>query len=185
MLGLRFIIVTIILSWKRIMLNIPIYVYVIFAALVWLGLRYCRPRTVTISRLALLPCLMAYSGVRGYADLFPSAGTPDIAAAVAGGLAGALAGWLHANGWDLRIDRAARQITMPGDPMMLVIILSIFAFEFALRYGAAVKAAWFLSGYAAPATAAVWSLFVLMSAGRNLNLAHRYLQTPAREGSAA
>jgi len=60
--------------------------------------------------------------------------------------------------------------------MILVIILGIFGFEYALHDGAESRADWFKAPEVEPIAAAIWSSFAAMSAGRNLNLVMRYLE---------
>ncbi|SDR60632.1 hypothetical protein SAMN05444161_7669 [Rhizobiales bacterium GAS191] len=156
------------------MSHIPTYVYVLFLALLWLGVTRCFPRNIRVARLLVLPALMVVLGIRGFFGLFPTPTLVDLVAALAGGAIGAAFGWHHVRRWVLRVDRAARMITVPGDVMMLAIILGTFAFEFALHYGVQAQAAWFTASPVEPLAAAIWSWFAGMSAGRNLNLAMRY-----------
>jgi hypothetical protein len=162
------------------MSQIPTYAYVLFLVLLWTGVNRCFPRTIRVERLLLLPTLMTVLGIRGFSGLFPTPALVDLFAALAGGALGLAFGWHHVRRWGLRIDRGARTITVPGDVMMLVIILGTFAFEFALHYGVQAHASWAVALPIEPLAAAIWTWFIGMSAGRNLNLVMRYFEaTPA------
>lgn len=157
------------------MSHIPFYVYPLFAALLWLGVTRCFPRTIRVERLIITPVLIAALGIQGFSGLFPAAGALDLAASLLGLLAGLLAGYHHGRRWAVRVDKGARLITVPGDPMLLVIILATFFFEFVLHYGVESGAAWAAGEPTRHIAAAIWGLFAGMSAGRNLALARQYL----------
>lgn len=167
------------------MSHIPSYVYVVFLVLLWMGIARCFPRTIRVERLFIMPALMALLGVRSFFGLFPSAGAIDLLAAIGGAAAGLAVGYRHVQHWDTAIDRGARTISLPGDVMMLVVILATFAFEFALHYGVESGAGWAVGPAFPLVAAAVWCLFVGMSAGRNLNLALRFYRPSAVRKAAA
>jgi hypothetical protein len=156
------------------MSHIPTYVYFLFAGLVWLGVKRLHARTIRVERLALMPVIFGALGLHGFFGIFPQVARLDLLLAVIGGAAGLGLGWLHATRWTVKIDSATRQMTMPGDPMLLVLILLIFAFEFTLHYGAASGASWFANPLTPPLAAAIWAGLFGLSAGRNLNLSARF-----------
>ncbi|WP_417806612.1 DUF6622 family protein [Thioclava sp.] len=162
------------------MSHIPTYVYFLFAGLVWLGVKRLHARTIRVERLALMPVIFGALGLHGFFGIFPQASSFDLILAVIGGAAGIALGWLHAARWSVKIDVATRQLTTPGDPMLLVLILLIFAFEFALHYGAAAGTSWFASPLTPPLAAAIWAGLFGLSAGRNLNLATRFARANQR-----
>lgn len=156
------------------MSHIPVYVYFIFILLLWVGITRCSTRTIRVSRLLITPTIFAVLGLRGFFGLFPVPTDIDVLAALLGGAVGLALGWHHARLWNVVVDRQARLITVPGDIMMLVIILGSFAFEFALHYGIESHAAWVVTWPIQPIAAGVWAWFLGMTAGRNINLAIRY-----------
>lgn len=158
----------------RRMSHVPTYVYVLLAVLLWMGIARCFPRTIRVERLFIMPILMATLGLRGFLGLFPLPGAADLATALIGVTVGLFIGWHHVRRWNVRIDKPARSVELPGDIMMLVIILVTFGFEFVLHFGVEAHAGWALAEATAPLAAAVWGAFVGMSAGRNLNIAMRY-----------
>jgi hypothetical protein len=162
------------------MSHIPSYVYFLFAGLVWLGVKRLRARTIRVERLALMPIIFSTLGLHGFFGIFPRVLSSDLLPALIGGAAGIALGWLHATRWNVKIDVATRQLTTPGDPMLMVLILLIFAFEFGLHYGAAAGAGWFSNPLTPPLAAALWAALFGLSAGRNLNLATRFAHANQR-----
>ena len=156
------------------MSHIPVYVYFIFIALLWVGVTRCFRRTIRIRRLLIMPLLFAALGFRGFFGLFQHPVDRDILAALLGLAIGLALGWHHARRWTIAIDRQAGQITVPGDIMMFAIILGSFAFEFTLHYGIESRASWVAVWPVQPIAAGVWAWFLGMTAGRNVNLALRY-----------
>jgi len=162
------------------MSHIPTYVYFLFAGLVWMGVKRLRARTIRVERLALMPIIFGTLGLHGFFGIFPKATQFELLLAVIGGAVGLGLGWLHAARWTVKIDSATRHMTTPGDPMLLVLILLIFAFEFTLHYGAASGTNWFANPLTAPLAAAIWAGLFGLSAGRNLNLATRFARANQR-----
>ena len=161
------------------MSHVPPYVYALFLVLLWMGIVRCFPRTIRVERLILMPAVMGFLGVHGFFALFPSPGGLDLLAAATGAALGFAVGYRHVRGWEVAVDRKARRLSLPGDVMMLVVILATFFFEFALHYGIESGAAWVRGAAVAPMAAALWCLFIGMSAGRNLNLARRFVRAAA------
>jgi hypothetical protein len=114
----------------------PVWVWVLLAALVALGLWQGRDRSVAPSRLLLLPLALL---VLGLWTVLPSWRAQPTGAGVwlATWLAGAAAGrWLPLRAgatWDA----ATQRLRLPGSRLPLVVILAVFS----LRYGAGVTAA--------------------------------------------
>lgn len=156
------------------MSHIPTYVFFIFAALVWIGVKRMSPREVTPERLLVMPAIFAGLGLHGFLGIFPQAGLTALIGAGIGALAGLGAGWLQGARYTLGFDPQSRRIAMPGDPLMLGLILAIFAFEFVLHAAATTRAPWLANAFTPPLAAAIWAALAAISAGRNLNIARRY-----------
>ncbi len=156
------------------MSHIPAYVYFIFIGLLWIGIRQCFQRTIRFRRLLITPIIFTALGLHGFFGLFSIPTDIDIGTAVLGLSTGLAFGWHHARSWNVIVNKQVRLITVPGDVMMLVIILSSFAFEFALHYGIESHASWVTTWPIQPIAAGVWAWFLGMSAGRNINLAARF-----------
>jgi hypothetical protein len=158
--------------------HVPLYVYVLFLILLRIGISRCFPRTIRVERLLTMPILMLALGVHGFISLFSAPKAADLLAAACGLALGSVVGYLHVRRWNVAVDRARRQITVPGDIMMLVVILASFAFEFALHYVIESHAIAATDPVLPPLAAIVWALFVGMTAGRNFSLANRFRHTP-------
>lgn len=157
------------------MTHIPVYVYGLFLLLLWMGVSRCLPRTIRVERLAIMPVIMAVLGARGFEGLFSQPTLLDLLMAAIGLCAGMAIGWRHVSAWKLAVDRAKGSLSLPGDFMMLVVILATFAFEFLLHAASEMHAAWFAALAVPPLAAAVWAGFIGMSLGRNLHLLSRYM----------
>lgn len=167
------------------MTHIPVYVYALFLLLLWIGVSRCRPRTIRVERLAVMPVLMAVLGARGFDGLFSEASSLDLLFALIGLGIGVAIGWRHVGAWKLEVDRLKRSLSLPGDIMMLVIILASFAFEFLLHAAAAMHAVWFSAPVVPPLAAAIWAGFIGMSLGRNLHLLSRYMDVRGQSADQA
>ncbi|MFS8046735.1 hypothetical protein QD461_13380 [Rhizobium sp. BR 314] len=102
----------------------------------------------------------------------------DLLAAALGLCAGMGIGWHHVRTWNIGVDRERASLSLPGDVMMLVIILATFAFEFLLHAAAETHAIWFSAPAVPLVAAAIWAGFIGMSVGRNLHLFSRYINVP-------
>ncbi|WP_414088305.1 DUF6622 family protein [Rhizobium sp. BR 314] len=160
------------------MSHIPAYVYCLFLLLFWMGISRCLPRTIRVERLAIMPALMAILGCRGFEGLFSQPTMFDLLAAALGLCAGMGIGWHHVRTWNIGVDRERASLSLPGDVMMLVIILATFAFEFLLHAAAETHAIWFSAPAVPLVAAAIWAGFIGMSVGRNLHLFSRYINVP-------
>jgi len=162
------------------MTHIPAYVYGLFLLLIWMGVSRCLPRTIRVERLAIMPVIMAILSVRGFEGLFSQPALLDLLLAALGLCIGMAIGWRHVSTWKIAVDRAKGSLSLPGDIMMLVIILATFAFEFLLHAAAEMHAAWFAAPAVPPLAAAIWAGFIGMTLGRNLHLLSRYMSVSER-----
>lgn len=152
--------------------HIPFYVFVLFGVLVYLGIRRCYPRLARPERAAAFPIILLLLGGSSLGRLFPLASLQDVAVAVAACGAGALLGWLHASRWRLQFDttRSALRVLLPGDPGLLVILLTTFAAECVMHYGVESGQPWAAYDGFRLASFAVWGVVAGMSLGRVLNV---------------
>lgn len=157
---------------------IPVYVPILFIVLVVIGISRCFPRKMRISRLIFTLLLLLFAAIVGLTTTVRTPSPAAIAAGIAGGSLGLFLGWHHVRRWTLQIDRAAGTILVPGDPLILIIFMSVFAFKFAVNFGIAVHADWVASPYVAPIVTGVWCLFFGMTLGRNGHIAQRYYAAP-------
>jgi hypothetical protein len=154
--------------------HIPAYVYVLFILLVWLGVSRCFPRSMRVERLGIMPSLIVALAVRAFLQLFPQPGITGLAGAAMGMASGILLGWYHARSWVVKVEPEKRRLTVPGDVLILGIILGAFVFEFVLHFAAATHAVWMDSSFVQPVAAFIWAWLAGMTVGRNANLGMRY-----------
>ncbi len=120
-------------AWQ-ILTHTPIWVFPLFAYLVWLGIKAMRPRTVTIWRSLIVPAVFI---VWGLSRLLSSR---DFAAPLAAWLGAAAAllvvGLLTARPIDL--DHTTGEIKRPGSVVPLIRNITVFALQYTVAVLAAV-----------------------------------------------
>lgn len=160
-------------------LSVPSYVYLLFCALVYLGVKRCFPREASPSKTLLFPVAFAMLGVKNLRALFPDAGSPDAGiVALAALSAGAALGWLHARRWRLEfsVRPAGLLVRMPGDASLLATLMLTFAAETYVHYAIASEQPWAATTGFALAAFAVWGLLAGMPLGRALNVVVRAMR---------
>jgi hypothetical protein len=147
----------------------PIWVFVLFFALLFLGYSQTRTRTLPLWRLFLLPVAMVGFSLYGFIAAFGANG-----AAVAGWTAALLAVCLPiaATGFPRGVtySREARSFTVPGSWIPFAAIMAIFFSRYAVNVALAMNPAW---RGAVPFAAAVGALYGLSSGffvGRTLTI---------------
>ncbi|WJF91525.1 hypothetical protein QS306_15660 [Paraburkholderia bonniea] len=161
------------------MSHIPPYVVVLFGVLVYLGIKRCYARLVRPAQLFVLPLVMLVLGALSLPQLFPAAGWPQAACLLLALALGVLGGWAHAARWPLEVDVVNGVVRVPGDPVVLALLLLTFAVEFFMHYQIDTQGPWANSAWLAPLSFAAWGLLGGMSAGRALNVLVRYCKTNA------
>jgi hypothetical protein len=114
----------------------PLWVFAVFALLVYLGLQATRPRTLGLRRILIVPAIFIAWGivslVSAHAVSTLLIGDWIVAAALGAGLASAMVRFPA-----LRADRGRRKVHLPGSALPLIRNLAIFG----AKYGLAVAAA--------------------------------------------
>jgi len=120
-------------AWQ-VLIHTPIWVFPLFAYLVWLGIKAMRPRTVTIWRSLIVPAVFI---VWGLSRLFSSR---DFAEPLASWLGAAvvllLVGLLAAKPFEL--DHTTGEIKRPGSVVPLIRNITVFALQYTVAVIAAV-----------------------------------------------
>lgn len=107
----------------------PVWVYVLLAYLVWIGIEARRPGTVGLARLAIIPALFTAWGLHDLVRLYGlSAGSvlPWLVAMALGALLGA---WLVRRR-PIRVDAQSGLIHHQGDTTLLPLVLVTFAVKY-------------------------------------------------------
>lgn len=154
-------------------MGIPNYVYVLFFILLYMGVNRCFPRVIKVQRLFIAPLFFILLSIRGMVNLFDIAPT-DIFNWLAGCTLGAVLGYLHVSNRQVQADHDRQLIKLPGDWSMLILILSIFLFEFFIHYS--IDANWPISAnsYFKMSSILILGVIAGMSSGRAANYFYKY-----------
>jgi hypothetical protein len=155
----------------QVLIHTPLWVFPLFAYLVWQGIKAMQPRTTTIWRSLIVPAIFIIWGLSRLLSRGQD-GVWLLVSWVAAALALAPIGLLTAK--PFKLDHATGQITRPGSPIPLVRNVTIFALQYAVAVIAAVdpdgRTATTLVGRAV--SGAMTGYFL----GRTIALLRQYLQ---------
>jgi len=161
---------------------IPTYVYVLFCALVYLGVRRCFPRTMRPERLLVFPLIFVAFGAVSLQRAFPSDDLSMDALALAALACGAWLGWVHAARWRLQFQLTSQsmKVRVPGDPSLLVLLLLSFVIKFAQQYAITAHAPWGATQAFELLSFSAWGALAGMPLGRAINVVLRSLDAKQR-----
>jgi len=120
----------------QILQGTPIWIFALFALLIWLGIRRLRPSTMPISRVWLVPGVFIAWGLVG---LFSRTGPLEVTAmhwllaAVLGIALGVMPGM------SLQVDRQRRLVRQPASTLPLLRNMAIFGAHYLLNVAAAIQ----------------------------------------------
>jgi len=117
------------------LIHTPIWVFPLFAYLVWLGIKAMRPRTTTIWRSLIVPAVFIIWGLTRLLSDYQHGMAPLVSWTVAA-LALAPVGLLMARPFEM--DHVTGQIHRPGSPIPLVRNVTIFALQYMVAVIAAI-----------------------------------------------
>ena len=154
--------------------NVPTWVYMVFIAIVYLGIKRCYTRVFNIRRLLVVPVIFILIGLRGTFELFPC-DHMAVFYMLFGWLIGLLIGYSQVRGRTIKSDKSKQLIQTPGDISMLIMLLVIFGLEFFIHYA--------VDAHLAIATSVNFRIFALVvsgtfigiSMGRNATYFYKYL----------
>ncbi len=113
----------------HILAHTPSWVFVLFIALLWLGLKQMFRHEVSLVRVSALAAGMSALSVYGTASVFGAA--PPALVAWFAAAAAALAWMLRRGATGARYDPARRRFTMPGSSTPLALMMGIFFTKYA------------------------------------------------------
>lgn len=122
--------------WQAI-IHTPIWVYFLFAYLIFVGIKASRTRTVSIKKLLIIPIIFACLSVHTLVTAF-DVNSLVISTWLVTTLIGVLVGWLLVYRYQLIVDRKNLTITVPGNWLTLSIILIVFLSKYYFGYELAV-----------------------------------------------
>jgi hypothetical protein len=114
----------------RILIHTPLWVWPLFAYLVWAGFQGMRPRTTTIQRSLIVPAIFIIWGSSSLVSQSQNTVLPLVAWLAAALVLGA-SGFLLAKPFEL--DHTTGEIKRPGSVKPLVRNLTIFALQYTVR----------------------------------------------------
>lgn len=119
------------------MASVPTWVYLLFLALLYLGIRRCFTTVVKVKQLVILPAALAWLSLdglwRSLSLTYHSLWSYFIGFIIGFGL-----GFLQLRNVQIRGDKSQNLIEIPGDWMYLTFILVFFIIEFIINYAIAV-----------------------------------------------
>lgn len=154
---------------------VPTWVYILFFILLYLGIRRCYTRIVTVERIALVPAVFIFLSLRSTVSLFHFSFIGFLLLLM-GGIIGALFGHWYVRNCTIRADKQKHLIEIPGSISMLIMVMSIFSIEFFIHY--AVDAHWAIAQNDLFKNSAVIlsGLIVGISVGRSITYFLKYQQ---------
>jgi hypothetical protein len=158
------------------MSNVPTWVYVLFLGVLYIGIKRCYTRVMSVNRLALLPLIFGYFSFRSVNTLF-GMDILSITILLCGIIIGIILGYLQVKNRIIQADKVNQLIKIPGDYSMLILVLAIFFVEFFIHY--AVDDHWMVSDSMFFKILAVVISGVVMgiSTGRNTSYYYKYFKS--------
>ncbi|MFC3909042.1 DUF6622 family protein [Legionella dresdenensis] len=158
-------------------MNIPTYVFILFAVLVYMGIKRCFTRVIKVQRLFISPIFFSFFSIRGISELFDLT-IFSLSLLFAGCLIGLFLGFKQVGNRNIRVDRKQKLIEVPGDLSMLFLIFSAFSSEFFIHYLVESESMLATTSTFKIISLIISGLFTGLSAGRAFNYFWRYRTSP-------
>ena len=117
--------------FTQILTNTPKWVFVLFAALVWLGLKQMLPRRVGLNRITIMPLAMTCLSLVGVTSAFGDAPQALLTWFAGAAVAFTLNFQLPSSA-QIQYDAASRRFQMPGSTVPLALFMGIFFTKYAV-----------------------------------------------------
>ncbi|OGT54469.1 MAG: hypothetical protein A3F17_07715 [Gammaproteobacteria bacterium RIFCSPHIGHO2_12_FULL_41_15] len=158
------------------MSHIPAWVYLLFFLLLYLGIKRCYTRVVSIERIAIIPVIFIFLSVMGTLQLFHFS-LKGFLLLMAGSIFGFLIGHYLVRNRVIKGDKEKRLIEIPGDITMLIMVMAVFFIEFFIHY--AMDAHWGITNLDIfrNITAFLNGLIVGISIGRSMTYFSKYMKS--------
>lgn len=162
---------------QQIITNTPIWVWVLLAYLLFVGIRALRPGTAPLWRVAIMPIIFFVWGLASLYTLHGLGLTRMLpwAAALVGGT---VIGMLIASLQPIRADKTRHLVQMPGGPLTLILILLIFATKYEFGFLHATQPALFAEPRFWLSEIVISGVLAGMFVGRFAGLWRRYRAAP-------
>ena len=157
------------------MSQVPVWVYIVFLFLVYMGIKRCYTRVTSIKRLVIIPIIFLFLCFKNTTQLFND-NPIGYVLLITGLLLGALIGFYLIRKCVVKADRKNYLIQIPGDVFLLIMILVIFFIEFFIHY--AIDAQWNIASLSLfkELVAIISGIVVGISLGRNATYFTKYLR---------
>jgi hypothetical protein len=161
----------------RIVANTPIWVWVLLAYLLFIGVRALRPGTAPLWRIAIMPTIFFLWGLFSLYQLHGLAPAKVLpwAAALVGGI---VVGMLIASLRPIRADKVRHLVRTAGGPLTLVLILLIFTTKYEFGFLHATQPALFAEPRFWLTEIAISGVLAGMFIGRFAGLVRQYRAAP-------
>jgi hypothetical protein len=117
--------------FMQILTNTPKWVFVLFAALLWLGLKQMMPRRVGLNRITIMPLAMTCLSLYGVTSAFGDAPQAMLTWLAGAAVAFALNFQLRSAS-QVSYDAASRSFQLPGSVVPLALFMAIFCTKYAV-----------------------------------------------------
>lgn len=154
-------------------LNIPIYVYILFVVLIYIGYKRCFYRVIKVQRLGLLPGIFMFLSLYTMYQLF-YVNLTTLGFLAFGGVIGIVLGFIHVKRITVHADHLEKLIGIPGDWTMMLLILGIFAFECFLHYAVEAELSVSKTFLFESLAVSILGLIAGMTVGRNFSYFLKY-----------
>ncbi len=159
------------------MFGVPIWVIILFFVLLYMGIKRCQTRVVSVKRLLVVPIVFAYMSLHGASQLFHFS-VLSIALLIFGAFIGFGIGHWQVRNAQVKADKDRYLIQIPGNISMLIMVMLIFLTEFFIHFSidahigiaATTIFKWF--------TVVLSGIVVGISFGRNATYLFKYRNTP-------
>ena len=158
----------------------PLWVWALFAFLLFIGVRALRPSTASFARLAILPLVFLVWGLSGFVTTYGFRPL-GIAVWLAAGVIGFALGRVAVRAIAIQADKERGLIRLPGSAAPLVLILTIFATKYVLGVLSGIQPGISADPLYMAADVGVSGLLTGMFAGRIYGLRRKYQATPHEE----
>ncbi len=112
----------------QIITNTPWWVFFLFAYLVFVGFSALKPHVVPLMRMFIIPIVFTVWGLTSLVTKLNTA--LDVSTWAVSLAIGIAVGWLLHRQIKIRADKQMRLITLPGSPLLLILVLTIFAIKY-------------------------------------------------------
>jgi len=116
-------------SILQILSGTPTWVYILFALLIYLGIKASKTRVISVKKLCILPIVFTYMSVHTLLISF-AINTISVSTWVIATAIGIILGWIQVARYKLEVDKAHFLVKVPGTWSVLILIILIFVTKY-------------------------------------------------------